>query len=110
MNLTPAKETIKKATKWTSTHVVDYVENLLRDLKSLRALWNWIYLALYTWICIWLVLYYAKECGTTVVVTTGSIVSFIFGAYVTSTYLEKKNNIQPQIPSPTKRDDIEGSD
>lgn len=78
----------------------DLAQNLIRDLKSLRALWNWIYMALYVWICVWTVLYHPSAIST-VVTVTGSVVSVIFTGYVLSTTYEKvKNgNCKPQYPA-----------
>ncbi len=69
----------------------DFVRNLMRDIKSLRALWNWIYMTLYAWICVWTVLYH-PDAIPTVVTVTGSVVSVIFTGYVlTKTYERVKN-------------------
>lgn len=69
----------------------DLAQNAIRDLKSLRALWNWIYMTLYVWICVWSVLHY-PEAVTTIVTVTGGVVSVIFSGYVlTKTYEKIKN-------------------
>jgi len=69
----------------------DFAQNLMRDLKSLRTLWNWLYMALYAWICIWTVLYH-PDAISTVVTITGGVVSVIFTGYVlTKTYEKVKN-------------------
>lgn len=80
--------TIELATKTANS---DFVRNLMRDIKSLRALWNWVYMALYVWICVWTVLYH-PDAITTVVTVTGGVVSVIFTGYVlTKTYERVKN-------------------
>lgn len=79
-----------RALSWLLRHARDFAENLARDLKSLRALWNWIYLALYCWITCYLTLYHAESCGSAAIYTTGGIVSSIFAAYCWSSYSEKK--------------------
>lgn len=66
----------------------DFAKNVARDIKSLRALWNWIYMALYVWICVWTVLYHPSAIAT-VVTVTGSVVSVIFTGYVLSKTYEK---------------------
>ncbi len=79
----------------------DFSRNLARDIKSLRALWNWIYMALYVWICVWTVLYHPNAIPT-VVTVTGSVVSVIFTGYVMSKSYEKVRGGygQPQQPTP----------
>lgn len=69
----------------------DLAQNIIRDLKSLRALWNWIYMALYVWICVWTVLHH-PDAIPTVVTVTGGVVSVIFSGYVMSRAYEKVNN------------------
>lgn len=69
----------------------DLVQNILRDFKSLRALWNWLYMALYAWMCIWTILYHPESVSTAITVT-GGVVSVIFTGYVmTKTYEKIKN-------------------
>ncbi|KKW22408.1 MAG: hypothetical protein UY62_C0005G0005 [Parcubacteria group bacterium GW2011_GWF2_50_9] len=69
----------------------DFARNLIRDVKSLRALWNWVYMTLYVWICVWTVLYH-PDAISTVVTVTGGVVSVIFTGYVlTKTYERVKN-------------------
>ena len=79
----------------------DFARNVARDMMSLRALWNWIYMALYVWICIWTVLYHPNAIST-VVTVTGSVVSVIFTGYVMSKSYEKVRNgyDQPRQPAP----------
>lgn len=69
----------------------DLAQNIIRDLKSLRALWNWIYMALYVWICVWTVLHHPDTIPT-VVTVTGGVVSVIFSGYVLSRAYEKVKN------------------
>lgn len=69
----------------------DLAQNLVRDLKSMRALWNWIYMALYVWICVWTVLHH-PDVIPTVVTVTGGVVSVIFSGYVLSRAYEKAKN------------------
>lgn len=84
----------------------DLAQNLIRDLKSLRALWNWIYMALYVWICVWTVLYHPNAIST-VVTVTGSVVSVIFTGYVMSKSYEKVRDgyFQPRQPIPPGEQD-----
>ncbi len=69
----------------------DLAQNLMRDLKSMRALWNWIYMTLYVWICVWTVLHH-PDVIPTVVTVTGGVVSVIFSGYVLSRAYEKVKN------------------
>ena len=69
----------------------DLAQNLIRDLKSMRALWNWIYMALYVWVCVWTVLYH-PDVIPTVITVTGGVVSVIFSGYVLSRAYEKAKN------------------
>jgi hypothetical protein len=62
----------------------------MRDMRSLKALWNWLFMALFTWECIWALLYDAETCGTTVITCTATLVGAIFTNYVWSSYFEKK--------------------
>jgi len=69
----------------------DLIQNILRDMKSLRALWNWLYMALYAWICVWTVLHH-PDAIPTVITVTGGVVSVIFSGYVLSRAYEKAKN------------------
>lgn len=69
----------------------DLAQNLMRDLKSMRALWNWIYMALYVWICVWTVLHH-PDAIPTVITVTGGVVSVIFSGYILSRTYEKVKN------------------
>jgi len=76
--------------RWGQDQARETIENFMRDLRSLRALWNWIYMALYVFLCCWGAVNYAKETLTTAIVTTGGIVSWIFSNYIVSAYMDKK--------------------
>lgn len=69
----------------------DFAQNLIRDLKSMSTLWNWIYMALYVWVCVWTVLYHSDVIST-VITVTGGVVSVIFSGYVLSRAYEKAKN------------------
>jgi hypothetical protein len=69
----------------------DLIQNFMRDLKSLRALWNWIYMALFVWVCAWTVLYHPEHIPT-VITVSGSVVGIIFTGYVLSKAYEKAYN------------------
>ena len=69
----------------------DLIQNLLRDLKSMRIVWCWIFMTLYVWMCIWTVLRY-PDAIPTVVTVTGGVVSVIFSGYVLSRTYEKVKN------------------
>lgn len=80
----------KGAVKWAHCEVRESASNFMRDFRSLRALWNWLFLALYTWVVIWGMLYHADACANTIIVTTGGIVSWIFSNYVVSSHMDKR--------------------
>lgn len=65
-------------------------QSVLKDLKSLRALWNYLFLAIYAWVAVYLVLYHADSCGTSVVYTTGGIVGSVFTNYCWSSHMDKR--------------------
>ena len=65
-------------------------QNFSRDIKSLRSLFNWIYLILYVWL-VWYSVTRYKESIPTALTCTASIVSVIFSGYVFSKTYEKKN-------------------
>lgn len=88
----------------------DFIQNFIRDLKSLRAVWNYFYLGLYAFLCIWTALYHPEHLSTAITVT-GGIVSVVFTGYVLSKAYEKKNgfNGNEHLP-PSSRGENEESD
>ncbi len=91
---------------WFHREVQESANNIMRDFRSLRALWNWIYLALYVFLCIWAAVFYPKIALVTAIITTGTIVSVIFTVYVLSTHKEKMNGKRKK---PEVTDDVNGS-
>mgnify|MGYP001438198966 CR=1 FL=1 len=79
--------TIKFARQTIKT---DFIQNIIRDLKSLRAVWNYFYLALYAFLCVWTAFKNPEHLSTAITVT-GGIVSVVFTGYVLSKAYEKKN-------------------
>jgi hypothetical protein len=79
----------------------DFIQNLIRDLKSLRAVWNYFYLGLYAFLCIWTALRHPEHLSMAITVT-GGIVSVVFTGYVFSKTYEKKNGLNGNnhIPPP----------
>lgn len=92
---------------WCYDETRQFATNLMVDLRSLRALFNYVYLLLYVFLCVWAALFYAKDSLNTAIVTTGSIVTGIFAAYVWSTTKEKESGLRQispiAIPQPQKR-------
>lgn len=80
----------KKINEWCLSQGSDFATNFVRDLKSLKALWNYLMLMLFTWVCVWCVLYHAKECANTVIVTVGGLVGTIFTGYIWASNAEKR--------------------
>lgn len=91
----------KDLIQWCHEEIRESASNLMRDLRSLRALWNWLIFALYTWACVWGVLYYPEIAIKTVIVTTGTLVGAIFTNYVWASYMEKKNINGAKTPPKT---------
>lgn len=83
-------ENFRLAKSWAVIQGRDVLENLMRDLKSLKALWNYMFLALYTWVCCYCVLYHAETCANTVIMTTGGLVGTIFTGYIWASNKEKQ--------------------
>ncbi len=79
-----------KINHWCLEHSSDFFTNLIRDLKSLKALWNYLMLILFTWVCVYCVLFHATTSANTVIVTVGGLVGTIFAGYVWSSTAEKK--------------------
>lgn len=68
---------MKNTTSWFKKLITE----MGRDFTSLRATWNWIYLALY----VFLALYGAfkvKDSYSTIITVTGGVVSVLFTNYV----------------------------
>jgi len=83
-----------KAVLWFHKEFQESAENLMRDMRSMRALWNYLFLALYTWVVVWLVLKAPTTSGNTAIITTGGIVTAIFTNYVWSKVSEKKAEVE----------------
>jgi hypothetical protein len=104
------KAPAKSVGKWFAGLVKsDFAQNLSRDFKSLRALWNWFYLALYAWICVWAVLHYPDSINTAITVT-GSVVSVIFTGYVATRSYEKARCCGAKIVKDDKSEEFAASD
>lgn len=84
------KEKLAGFFSWASDESRDFVRNVMRDLKSLKALWNYIFLSLYTWVVVWLVLHHGETCGNAAIYTTGGIVTAVLTNYVWASLAEKK--------------------
>jgi hypothetical protein len=61
----------------------DLLQNVVRDLKSLKALWSHIFLGMYSWLAVWSALRH-PEVLQTVITITGGVVSAVFAGYVFS--------------------------
>jgi hypothetical protein len=85
----------EKAKKFTR---INLVQKFIHDLGSLRALWNYLFLALYTWIIVYGVVRYGHDCITTAINTTGSLVGWVFVHYVWSGHMDKRLSSQFPIP------------
>ena len=74
---------------------LDLVANFVRDLKSLRAAWNWIVGVLFVWV-VWYSLTHYPDSATTVVTVVGGIFTAMMTNYTWSSYLEKKNKCRTE--------------
>jgi hypothetical protein len=74
------------------------LSRIVKDLQSHRSVWNYVYMALYVFLCIYLVITHGAECGNTIIMTTGGVVTGIFTNTVWSKTIEKiKEN--PNVPT-----------
>lgn len=97
---------------WCHREFRETADNLMRDMRSMKSLFNYLYLALYLFLCVWAALYHAKDSLNTAIVTTGGIVPLIFGAYVWGSTKEKQIAAAKPAPlaAPEKgSDDEEGA-
>ena len=74
---------------------------VVSDLQSHRSVWNYIYMALYVFIALWLTIFYGRETGATVIISTAGVVTGIFTNVVWSKTYEKKNKEPDNEPKPT---------
>lgn len=97
-------ESWKQMVLWAHREFRDFSNNLMRDMRSLRALFNYVYLFLYVFLCVWAALYYGKDHLGTAIMTTGTIVGTIFTVYVWGTNKEKEMGVKPlsMAPPPKK--------
>ena len=106
-----AYEQFTGATSWMHREFLRFINNFMDDMRSMRALFNYAYLLLYMFLCVWAAIYYAKTSLNTAIVTTGGIVGTIFSAYVWSTTKEKEMGQLPispiSKPQPTSGSDDE---
>lgn len=84
------KERIAKIRGWCLFQTNDFFTNLMRDLKSLKSLWNYLILMLFTWVVVYLTINHAETCGNTIVMTVGGLVGTIFTGYIWAANAEKK--------------------
>lgn len=97
------KKNFAKIVNWLHLNVVDFFENIARDVKSLRASFNYIYLCLYVWL-IWYCVTHYRESASTAITATAAIVSAIFSGYVLSKTFEKKTSEKPKDEDKPKSD------
>lgn len=101
---------------WLHSEFRHTANNFMRDMRSMRALFNYIFLLLYIFLCVWAALYHAKDSLNTAIAVTGGIVSSIFTVYVWSTTKEKmaKRALMPapasDAPQPASDSEDGGSD
>lgn len=94
------KEKLKSLRTWCMREGQDYIQNLVRDLKSLRSIWCYVILALFVWVCCYAMLYYAKDLGTAVIYSTAGLAGTVFTGYVLGSNAEKR--MANQFPAYTQ--------
>lgn len=94
-------DAFKSVVAWCHREFRESAENAMRDFRSLRALWNWIYLTLYVFLCVWTAFYYPAALSTAIV-TTGTLVGAIFTVYVASRTYEKVVKMKNGFKKPVK--------
>ncbi|MBI4375088.1 MAG: hypothetical protein HY549_01435 [Elusimicrobia bacterium] len=86
----------------------DFIQNFVRDLKSLRVIWAWIVMALFVWECIWAMLFH-PETIPTVVTTTGGLAGVVTTGYILSRSWDKKNGLNGNgSPQPNGEENAAG--
>lgn len=91
------KQKLAKARAWCAKESQDYIENLIRDLKSMRSIWCYAILAFTLWAFWWALTRYPKELGTAVIYSTATLAGAVFTNYVFASNSEKK--MANQFPS-----------
>lgn len=102
------KKNFFKFLKWLVDEVMDFFQNMVRDIRSLRSLFNWIYLMLYVWL-VWYGATRYKECIPTAINATAAIVSAIFAGYVWSKSKDKELEIKNEIAKPKENPEEDGA-
>ena len=82
------KQNIFKFLHWLADEVIEFFQNLSRDLRSIRSLFNYVYLILYVWL-VWYGATHYKESINTAIMSTATLVGAIFSGYVFSRSYEK---------------------
>lgn len=90
---------LEGAVNWAHREFREFADNLMRDMRSLKALFNYVYLSLYVFLCVWAALYYGKDHLGTAIMTTGGIVGTIFTVYVWGQNKEKEMTIRSPYPT-----------
>ncbi len=65
----------------------------IKSLESKRVVWNWLFLWLFFAVSIYLTLTHPVECGNTIVVTLGGMVTAIMTNYVWADYAQRKSGV-----------------
>lgn len=87
------KKLISRFLNWLGNEVMEFFQNLARDIRSLKSLLCWVYCFLYIWVA-WYALTHYPASANTVVMTTGGIVSAVFTGYVFAKSYEKGKKIE----------------
>ena len=84
---------LRDGISWVHCEFRESAENFMRDLRSMSALWNWLFMILYAGIIIYLVRFHGTTCGNTAIMTTGGIVTAIFTNYIWGEFMKKKHGL-----------------
>ena len=78
-----------KSVAWVHTEFQKSMNRFAEDLRSMRIIWIWLLLALWFWVVVWGMLYYAKYLGITIVITLGGMITIVINVYILSKGHEK---------------------
>ena len=79
---------IKSSFVWLEKQIVSSAEHIAEDSRSLRVLLNWVYCIFYLWL-VWYGVTHYKDCITTAIISTSTLVGAIFTGYVFTKSYEK---------------------
>jgi hypothetical protein len=92
---------VKLAYVWTVTRIDSLIDKIVRELSESRSILCWLYCVFYMWLVVFCVKSNPLSMNTAIM-TTGTIVGTIFGAYVISSSYEKVATMRMNgLPDPS---------